>query len=368
MEENPLLQIKKWREAEHPARREAVARTRERTPETPGRYTEEALAFAVNQQMHQLRPEALRAWIGSRRAVHPQRVGVYIEGGGPLGGVRPMLAAALLGHRVVGAAPPDAPYLLPAFFRDVQEYTETVPVRFVEAEALPGDPRLRGDRLADALVARADEAALDALRQRARGAGLPKARCFLRPRRYGAAVLDGSETPDEREGLAEDMLLYDGQTDRSVRLLWAPEGLPPDPYLEAMAAFRGVFPAHPALPGALEMQRAFLEAAAGPHAYGAYGDGPSFLVSRGAPEVQPGGHIRWAKYEALDAVRAWLAEHAEAVECIVARAGLHDRLPAARYTPPVLPPVLPPGRAHRMPLGAGRDEAALLGFVERLGR
>src|SRR5690625_7069703 len=63
-----------------------------------------------------------------------------------------------------------------------------------------------------------------------------------------------------------------------------------------MAAFRGVFPAHEKTPGSLKMHQAMLAAVEHPHAYG---EGLEFLVSKGPPEVQIPGHVRWSEYDDL---------------------------------------------------------------------
>jgi hypothetical protein len=107
-----------------------------------------------------------------------------------------------------------------------------------------------------------------------------------------------------------------------------------------MARFRGLFPAHEDTPGTLQMQQAFLEARDEPHAYA---DGLEFLVSRGAPEPQRPGHVRWAESDGLDTFRSWLADHEEEVYAVVSRRHLHDQLPDRR-------PLRTPGGLHVPPL------------------
>jgi hypothetical protein len=171
------------------------------------------------------------------------------------------------------------------------------------------------------------------------------------------AVLDGHEGDEAQGGLAEDALLYEGGGHRRLALLWAPSDLSPDACLEAMARFRGVFPAHDDTPGALQMQKAFLEAQDDPHAFAA---GLEFLVSRGAPEVpQPEGHIRWTEYDALDAVDAWIQKHRDRLCAVVARAPLHDQLPASW-------PLRTPGDLHLPPLDDA-EGTAVARFVGGLG-
>ena len=334
-----------WRDPDYPPRAEAVARTLE----AANRFTPEALAFAINQQMHVLTPEALHAWPGPDPAAQPCRVGVLPAEGGPLDGLWDMLAVVLAGHRYQGRLPEASPALLPAFADDVRRHVPVLPVAFFEEAVAVLDA-------SDALLATlpADEHA--ALAAACAQHGIPERCRLLRPTRYGIAVLDGHETDDDYEGLAEDILLHEGLAETSVALLWAPATLSPDALLDSFAYFRGVFPAHPSTAGALTMQQAFLAATNQPHAYG---DGLEFLMSRGDAVVQPPGHLRWIPYETLGAVETWINHHVGELAVVVAREALAARLPGEA-------PRVSPGHAHRPPLGGFRP-AETLDFLAALG-
>jgi hypothetical protein len=170
------------------------------------------------------------------------------------------------------------------------------------------------------------------------------------PTGYSIGIIDGSEPDDVRHNLAEDALLHEGAPQRSLRIVWAPRDLTPDPMLQAMADFRGVFPAHESTPGSLEMRRAFLEAADQSHAYAA---GMQFLVSRGDPEPQDGAHLRWSEYDELEDVGDWVAENAAEIDTVAVRPNLADRLPEA-LQPGALADLgirrMEPGHIHRPPL------------------
>jgi hypothetical protein len=142
---------------------------------------------------------------------------------------------------------------------------------------------------------------------------------------------------------------------RRLALLWAPEDLSPDPYLEAMATFRGVFPAHADTPGTLQMQQAFLEAQDAPHAYAA---GLEFLLSRGVPEAQKPAHVRWTEYGRLQEVSAWVTEHDDQVYAVVARPDVQGKIDV-----PV--PVVAPGAVRRPPLD-DPEGRALVDFLDGL--
>jgi len=139
--------------------------------------------------------------------------------------------------------------------------------------------------------------------------------------------------------------------------VWAPTDLSPDAYLESMARFRGVFPAHEDTPGALQMQKAFLEARDEPRAFA---EGLEFLVSRGEPKVpSPPGHIRWAEYDDLDEIDEWVQDHEDALYAVVARESLHDQLPEPW-------PLRTPGGLHIPPLD-DQEGTAIAHFLRTLG-
>ena len=332
-----------WRDPEHPARVEAVRRTLD----APNRFTEEALAFAVNAATHRLTPEALRAWWGERPAPTPCAVAVVPgEGGAPLAGLRAALAVVLAGHRCVFCSPEDAPAFVPAFAETVQQHGAG------EVFTTSASPKAAITR-AEAALGGGGSGAQGAFKRLCNAANLPPARRHWRGASFSVAVLDGEENEEAREGLAEDALLYEGRGRESVRLVWAPAGTAPDAYLGAMAHFRAVFPAHPDTPGALQMQKAFLDARDQPYAHG---EGLEFLMSRGTPEVQAPGHLRWAEYDALGEVQQWLDAHAVDVHAVVALSTLGGR---------ASPPARPPGTVHRQVLDAA-GTGSLLDFTAGL--
>lgn len=334
-----------WREPDHPPREEAVAET----VEAPNRWTEEALDYALNRWMQQLTLESLSDWIGGAEADAPTTVGVLHGSSDPLAGLRDAVAVWASGHTYLGHTPDASPALLPTFAREVGEQHGPLNAEFVEENAL--------FERATAVMAQPDRENVDILQERCDTHGVSEERRLVRSTRLAIAVLDGHENDDVRGGIAEDLLLYEGGGHRRLALVWAPSGLSPDSYLEAMARFRGVFPVHEDTPGALQMQKAFLEAHDEPRAYA---EGLEFLVSRGAPEIpQPDGHIRWTEYEDLDAVDEWIQDHQESLYAVVARGALHDQLPGSW-------PLRTPGGLHIPPLD-DKEGVAIASFVQGVG-
>jgi len=331
-----------WENDDHPMRSAAV----EKTLSAPNRFTEKSVAYALRHALSRLSREALEVWIGDVRTHEPMTVGVLAAGETPFDALRDAVAVVGTGHRLVLSVSEASPALLPAFLESIERRLPDSPVSVVDRDDLL--------ERADAVIAQPNGDARQALQASCEEHGIPPECRHIRDPVYSVGVLDGQESEEEREDLAADMLLHEGKGRARLALLWAPRDLSPDPYLEAMAQFRGAVPAHEDTPGALQMQQAFLEAQDVSHAYAA---GLQFLMSRADPEVQPAGHIRWTEYDDRAEVDAWLKEHEDELYAIVAREGIHDRLPAVA-------PILRPGEAHGAPVD-DREGEAVVEFLAR---
>ena len=307
-----------WQDPDHPPRQTAA---REAVAE--GLTTEEAAAFACNQFAHACSDEALRAW-GAPDAPFLDAVAVRCRGGVPMLGARAFAAAVLAARQV--HLDTDDPLL--------GHFADDVAGRAGEGLLL--------ENLAD------PSAILEAGTEDELGPEAARVPTWRQPSAPMHAVLDGDETDEEWIGLAEDLLLHDGRSPRSVRLVWAPEALAPDDLLDAMAGFRELFPARSDLDGTLQMPRAFLKAAGTPHAWA-----PGFLLSKGDAEPQAPGHVRWVPYGSLQEL-PWQREGG-ASPLVVASERLADLLGSAA--------VLAPGDAHRPPLGGHAETTDPLGFL-----
>jgi hypothetical protein len=295
--------------------------------------------------MERLTFEAVERWIGEDAPAESDlTVGVVHGESGPLAGFRDALAVWALGFEYVGAIPDSSPALLPAFAEAVRDAGVGAPIQFAAPETVY--------ERADAVIGGPRDGTKAPIQEACEQNEIPHSRCLLRSPVYSVGLVDGHESEDEMERLAEDMLLFEGAGRRRLAVLWAPQEHPPDAYLEAMARFRGLFPAHEDTPGTLQMQQAFLEAQDEPHAYA---EGLAFLMSRGDPEPQRAGHVRWSEYEDFDEVDDWLAVHSAEVYAVIARHHLHDQLPDGW-------PLRTPGGVHVPPLDdeEGRETVEFL--------
>ncbi len=297
---------------DHPYKLDAV----EATLTAPNQFTSEALEFAIDQQMSQITESTLRDWIRGRLPRKNHRVAVINAGNVPFVGLQDLLAVLLCGHSYLGVLSRKSPYLLQAFARTVHTERENIDVRFVDRDEVWSE--------AEAIIATGSDVSIMQIRSLANANGIAHEKCLFRSNRYGIAILDGQETTEDWENLALDILLHEGMGCRSVALVFAPAGLEPDHCLRHLAKMRGLFPAHSSTSGRLAMHRAYLAAINNPHAYGS---GLEFLISKGTPEVQVPGHVRWVEYNDLNDVTSTIEGRRNEVQCIVARDQVRHELP-----------------------------------------
>lgn len=281
-------------------------------------FTEEAIEFAIDQQMDGVTETALGAWIGQRKIKGGCRVGVINAGNVPLVGLQDLLAVLVCGHSYVGVLSSKSPYLLPAFVKTLLDQGAEIKAKFVGRDEMWGR--------VDAVIATGSDEAIAQIKILVSRQGLTPDRCLFRGNRYGIAILNGFESENDLDGLALDVLLHEGMGCRNVALIMVPAGLDPDNCLEHFAEMRGFFPAHPSTSGRLSIQQAYLAATGQPHAYG---DGLEFLLSKGAPEIQPPGHVRWVEYRDQDELVSIIEALRDEIQCIVAQEELSEQLPSS---------------------------------------
>lgn len=290
-----------WSNTEYPLRQDAV----ELTLEADNRYTEAAIAFAVNQQMSLLTEGALTSWQSELGWNDAETIGVLNPGNIPLVELQDFVAVLLSGRAYVGTVSSKSPALFPAFVADVLEHCPSIRANLADLDEVIAS--------SDRLIAAGTDETMHDVRAMLEDAGKDVLKCWFRGHRTSIAILDGRETEDDLVCLAEDVLLHEGLGCRNVSLVFAPESMPIDPVLDAFAAFRGLFEAHESTLGVLRMQQAFLGALNVPHAFA---DDHQFLISRGAAEPQQPGHLRWVPVGKQDEAESWLRTHAPSIQAV----------------------------------------------------
>ena len=146
---------------------------------------------------------------------------------------------------------------------------------------------------------------------------------LLRSSRHSVAVLDGGESNEELRGLYEDITAYSGLGCRSVSMIFAPEGL--DINLP-----RGEAQNHK-LRRNIASNRALLTMQG--HAYGDYG---AFLTTEGTTFATSLANVVIHRYRDITAVKVWLREHREEIQCIVSHLDIEGAVPFGKEQHPRL--------------------------------
>lgn len=129
-------------------------------------------------------------------------------------------------------------------------------------------------------------------------------RTLLRGSRHSIAILDGTESREELQGLYTDITSYSGLGCRSVSMLFVPRGYTPK--------FEGA-PAHnPKLQRNVRAMRATLTIEGVEHH-----DCGAFLMCKGNGFSNSLAVVTLREYDDIEEVRAWIKDNADSIQCVV---------------------------------------------------
>ncbi|PQB04474.1 acyl-CoA reductase [Aureitalea marina] len=206
----------------------------ERSSHANGWFKRESLLFALRQWGQLLTIDNLENWTDPytfTKTPHYKTVGVVAAGNIPLVGFHDLLAVLISGSNLNMRQSRNDKFLLPALV-SILESVEP---------AFKGRVKFTEDKLQDfdAVIATGSN---------------NTARYFdyyfgryphiIRRNRNGVAVLDGTETSEQLEGLAEDIFRYFGLGCRNVSKLFVPENYNFDAFFQAMYSKRSVIDHH----------------------------------------------------------------------------------------------------------------------------
>jgi len=324
-----------WEDPAYSHRAEACRKTLTKD----NRFSEESIAFAVNQQMSLLTEIDLLAWEDELKTKVSKIVGVINPGNIPLVELQDFLAVILSGHRYLGSVSSKSPFLFPAFLAEIRRQGGHPHATLVMQKDVLGH--------CQALIASGTTETISEVSSLAKGAGLALSDCWFRTHRFSLAILDGWEDEETLLMLAEDALMHEGMGCRSTAMVFAPTGTGIDGVLEAFAVHRGMFPAHEKTAKSLQMQQAYLDAIQIPNAYA---EEFQFLLSKGEPDEQSPGHVRWVTYDDMSFVLDWILHHQDQIQCAYSNERLLEDHPGWEPLGTAQRPSLgwcPDGRSHQ---------------------
>lgn len=208
--------------------RESLERVKQLAYEHNGWFTPEFINLAIdNIRRYYLDPAALEQWLaqypGFGEPAVPRKVGIVAAGNIPLVSFHDWLTGFLSGHRVYMKLSSKDNILLPHLLQKIAEW-------YPEAAGITTVQDMLKD--CDAYIATGSNNSA-----RYFNYYFAKYPHIIRRNRTSAAVLTGSETPEELEALADDVMLYFGLGCRNVTKVFVPEGYDFAPLLEALKKY-----------------------------------------------------------------------------------------------------------------------------------
>ena len=148
-------------------------------------------------------------------------------------------------------------------------------------------------------------------------------RHLLRGSRHSVAILDGRESSAELEGLWSDITSYSGLGCRSVSMLFIPQ----DYQLQLPATEAS----NPKLRNNVAQRRALYTIQ-----HREYSDYGAFLAIEGSEFSTSLAEVTICRYSDIDAVRQWLTEHHEEIQCVVSHLEIEGCVPFGKAQYPKL--------------------------------
>jgi len=173
---------------------------------------------------------------------------------------------------------------------------------------------------------------------------------IIRKNRNAVAILDGQETIDELNGLAEDVLRYFGKGCRNVSQIWVPEGYAFNPLIDALDQFEDRI-LHHKYKHNYDYNLAIHIINRIDHLVGS-----QVLLIENEQISSRIGTLHYWFYQDNQELKARAARHREEIQCIVG----HSGLPALE--------LVPFGQAQQPGLTTYADGVDVMAFLMQLGR
>lgn len=272
-------------------------------------FTEHDITCAINAICSDMLDETrLKGWIREYpKSTTPQRVAIIMAGNIPLVGFFDLLCVLCSGHEA---------HIKPSSKDSILMHHVVDILRDIEPRIAIYD--YNADEKYDMAIATGGD---DANRYFKRH--FADTRCLLRGSRHSVAVLDGTESATEIEGLWHDITAYSGLGCRSISMLFIPRnGVVPE--------MRGE-PINPKLKGILSTTRALYAMKETSHI-----DCGAFIMTEGYEFPVSLATVTLYRYDDIGEVKTWIAEHSERIQCIVSHTEIANSVPFGQAQHPTL--------------------------------
>lgn len=194
-------------------------------------FTNESVKDAINAWTEQLTDEILTAWLSPYKLTEvesPKRVMIIMAGNIPLVGFHDFLAVLVSGHKVIIKLSSNDNVLIPLIIEKLIEIAPELTSRIEFIEDIK-------NKKFDAIIATGSDSSAKYFEYY-----FKDAKRIIRKNRRSVAILDGTETKRELEGLANDIFGYFGLGCRNVSKVFLPKGYDLNKLFEAFYPYKNV--------------------------------------------------------------------------------------------------------------------------------
>ncbi len=280
-------------------------------------FTIENQKFALKEWTNLLTQENINNWIGNYSVSRiPKRVGLILAGNIPLVGLHDVISVVLSGHIPLIKLSSKDRQMVPFLLKKWNELSGgAVQSEFVE--------KLENF---DAVIATGSNNTARYLEYY-----FKDHLNIIRKNRTSVAVLEGNETPEELQLLAEDIFRYFGLGCRNVTRIFIPENFVIDRLFESFLNFQDIINHHKYANNYDYNRAVYLLN------QDKFWDNNFVMLKEDDKLFSPLSVIHFSRYSSLEDVKKFLAENEENIQCIVAKNELGlDSIPFGEAQHPAL--------------------------------
>jgi len=262
-------------------------------------FTIENQKFALKEWTNLLTQENINNWIRNYSVSStPKRVGLILAGNIPLVGLHDVISVVLSGHIPLIKLSSKDRQMIPFLLKEWNELSGGA-VQFELVEKLENF---------DAVIATGSNNTARYLEYY-----FKDHLNIIRKNRTSVAVLEGNETPEELQLLAEDIFRYFGLGCRNVTRIFIPEDFVIDRLFESFLGFQDIINHHKYANNYDYNRAVYLLN------QDKFWDNNFVMLKEDDKLFSPLSVINFSRYSSLEDVKKFLAENEENIQCIVAK-------------------------------------------------
>ena len=267
-------------------------------------FTEESIKGAINVWVEQLNDGMLTAWINPyklKEVESPKRVLIIMAGNIPLVGFHDFLAVLISGHKVVIKLSSNDNVLIPLIIEKLIEIAPDFSSRIEFIEDIK-------DKKFEAVIATGSDNSAKYFEYYFKGA-----KKIIRKNRRSVAVLEGSESAMELQGLANDVFAYFGLGCRNVSKLFLPKGYDLNKLFEAFFPYSHVVD-HKKYGNNYDYNKAIFLMGSNKLVENGF-----LLMKEDKSLLSPVAMLYYEYYDDIETVEQFIEENAEQLQCVVSK-------------------------------------------------